>query len=395
MKIVSFDKKVRLTFKKRHDNAETEDIDEQPFNPGARFVFSNAAANGIEKLLGRAANISNFETFYQQQGIQKPANLRGKNLLLYVSQGFGDQLMATALSHYFTKERGAVCYQLADNIHAPLWAANEYIQGESLDHPIELDALVRFKGKSFFDWFYAIEDMYHWEDCGEQLNAYDVMYSLTGVDPETVAARYKLPVFRIVGDDIKAKLIWLEQVEKFHKINTAKGYIVVQMRCSNVSRNIPNHIYILILRRLNQICLPVLCVDDRPMQSEISDAIRTMPNVRNLCKSIPDIRTFGTIVCGASLVVSPDSSAMHFAASSLTPCLSIWGAFAPEHRIKYYPNSVAIYHRELCPHAPCTNYHDTLPYNKCPHAELQKHCECFNGVTNEDIEAALTKLGIC
>lgn len=91
----------------------------------------------------------------------------------------------------------------------------------------------------------------------------------------------------------------------------------------------------------------------------------------NVATTINNIRLFGAIVGGASLVLGPDSSALHFAAAFEVPALGFRGPFSPESRTRYYPNQIHLYHPELCPACPCYNYLPELPIGKCPRGAQQ------------------------
>jgi len=91
----------------------------------------------------------------------------------------------------------------------------------------------------------------------------------------------------------------------------------------------------------------------------------------NVATRINNIRLFGAIVGGASLVLGPDSSALHFAAAFEVPALGFRGPFWPESRTRYYPNQIHLHHPELCPACPCYNYLPELPIGKCPRGAQQ------------------------
>jgi ADP-heptose:LPS heptosyltransferase len=112
----------------------------------------------------------------------------------------------------------------------------------------------------------------------------------------------------------------------------------------------------------------------------------------NVATAINNIRLFGSIIGGASLVLGPDSSALHFAAAFEVPALGFWGPFSPGSRTAYYPNQIHLYHPELCPASPCYNYLPELPVTKCPRGTAQTSCEVFEGISYEEIAEAIEKL---
>jgi hypothetical protein len=42
--------------------------------------------------------------------------------------------------------------------------------------------------------------------------------------------------------------------------------------------------------------------------------------------------------------------------------------------------------------APCYRNAPELPANKCPHGQFQRHCECYAGVTEQEVSDALQEL---
>jgi ADP-heptose:LPS heptosyltransferase len=148
----------------------------------------------------------------------------------------------------------------------------------------------------------------------------------------------------------------------------------------------------MILGELNELGLPILCVDDMPLEPAVYELVNSFKNAYDLSRRIDNVRLFGTLVSNSVLTVSPDSLAIHFAAVNATPCLSVWGSFDPDSRIKYYTNQIGLAHPERCPNAFCYNYAEKLPADLCPEGANQKACACYGGITAGEIQQAVASL---
>ncbi len=371
-------------------------------NPGERVLLDDVISMQLlANSAGSLESVTDFMPFYLDH-TRRPKSLTGKRVLFYRNRGLGDQLIATCLSHYFNEVVGAKCFQLCDQVHEPIWYCNPNTQELPTRIPIGIDSLVRFNGKPFYDWFFPIESASEWDCEPEQSNIYDRLFSMVGVDPAYVQKKYKVPVWSMQKFDLTALDTWMQKVEEDWRVNLRKGYVVYQLRAENKGRTVPLHVNDLILGRLNELGLPALCIDTAALTPEVEEMVRKYPNVHNAAQKVsskdqygndvPNVRLYASLVAGAALVVGPDSSAIHLAAASSTPCLSIWGPFSPQSRVKYYPNHLAIWHPGMCDNAPCYNYMEALPAHKCPNGKEQKWCECYEGVTAAEVDDKVSQL---
>ncbi len=352
-------------------------------NPGERVIINDQDEAQIRSVGGVAMDVTDFWPFYQHH-VQRPTNFRGKRILFYRGRsGWGDQLIASSLSRFFTEMLKADCFQLSNRIHELFWAANPYIHNSAVRFPLSIDSLIRFKGRPFFDWFFPFESVSEFDVEPEQGNVYDRLFSLCGLDPERIHEKYKRPYWTITERDI----------EELGSLKN-QSYISLQLRATNVARNLPLHVVDLVLSVLDKIGMPVLCMDDVALEPNIKAIVGRYKNAVDWSERTPNVRQYGTLISNAQLVVGPDSSAIHFAAASEVPCVSLWGAFDPESRVKYYPNHIALWGQDKCLNAPCYSFMPELPAHKCPEGEEQKWCACIDGITKEEIAAAVDQLGI-
>ncbi len=325
--------------------------------------------------------MTDFMPFYMSH-VRRPQNWRGKRVLFYRNRGIGDQLISSALSRFFSEMLKAQCYQLSDRIHELLWCGNPYIYGQPVRLPLSIDSLIRVNGKPFFDWFFPMESVSEFDTEIEQGNVYDRLFAQLGFDPSRIPEDYKRPYWALTEKD-------LEDTK-----TPTEPYVAFQLRATNVGRTIPLTTMAIVLSELDKLGLPILCMDDDPLDAELAKLIGCFKNARDISGQTKTVRNYGTLIRMAKLVVGPDSSAIHFAASGAVPCISMWGSFHPDSRVKYYKNHVALFHPEYCQHAPCFNWEEHLPYHKCPNGKEQKNCAVFDGVQPEEIATAIKKLGI-
>jgi ADP-heptose:LPS heptosyltransferase len=355
-------------------------------NPGERQIINDEMAAQIMSARdAKVESVSDFGPFYQVN-VQRPLKFRDKRILFYRNRGIGDQLGASCLSRFFTEKLGAKCFQLVDRLHEHLWVGNPFISGMPARFPLSIDSLLRFKGRPFYDYFISMESVAEWNTEPEQANFYDTMFSLAGFDPSNVPNDYKRPVWGTLPEDDQALAKWKE------KFGITGDYIVLQLRATNLGRTPPDKALDVVLERLSDIGLPILCLDDQRLSEEMIEIGSKYPNAKNVAGTIQGVRLYGSIICGSKLTVGPDSSAIHFAATAGVPCIGMWGPFSPESRAKHYPNHYPIYNPSLCPNAPCFNFMPTLPAHKCPEGGLQRHCAVFDGITRESIDKVVSEV---
>jgi hypothetical protein len=112
----------------------------------------------------------------------------------------------------------------------------------------------------------------------------------------------------------------------------------------------------------------------------------TSPNLRDLWALTTRVRCHRR---------SPDSMMVHIAGSMGVPCVGLWGPMSPESRVAYYKNHLPIFHRELCPHAPCFAYSNTFPKYCPPRPNGRTTCEVLAGISPIEIIEAISKVVTC
>lgn len=355
------------------------------FNPGERYIVDDFCMNQLVQGIPDA--LYEYSDLAPLLRREMPINWAGKRVLFWRGCGLGDELMLSAVVRYFREVLHAEPYIMCPAMHRPIW-------GHDLEHsdsisshpalmPIHLDAVWRAAGRPFFDYAFFLESVTEWDADQEQENVYDRMYRLCGIDPFKVSAKYKRPYIDLTDHDRAEFGSWKKQLAEIG-LNLAGGYIVVQMGPKNPIRDLPEKKSLEVLDALSGCGLQVVVVDDKPLVGPISAAMSTFPGFYSLCGMIPHIRHLFSLVNQAKLVVGPDSFVLHVAAGLDIPSISFFGPVSPESRSKYYPNHHAVWHHELCPHAPCFSFNG-FPANKCPKGKEQKSCEVFEGVTGSEL----------
>jgi hypothetical protein len=389
MKIITFSQKVKVT---TTNGAHVAQISA---NPGERLLFDDINALSIQqdrnnsRYIGEITDLGPLlAEMYTGKGALAPKD----KVLLFRNRGIGDQLIMSGASRYLREMLGIETFQLCDQVHEPVWAFNPYIGGAALSVPMHLDSIWRAKGQPFFNRAYFIESLCEWDNDSEQPNVYDRMFGMLGIEATSVPDRFKRPVFALDSSDIEARLKWLAQVSAVTRKTFKGGYIFVQIAATNKPRSLPPAVIEKILEAAQERDLPILVADDKPLEPPVAQLVAATKLAVNVAQSIKGIRLLGSLIAGATLVIGPDSCALHFAAAAETPAIGIWGPFSPESRCRYYPNQVHLFHAELCRHAPCFNYLPDLPIHKCPRGAAQGSCELFEGVRTDEIREAMIEL---
>jgi ADP-heptose:LPS heptosyltransferase len=397
MKVITFSKKVTVLTTHGEHKVEIS------ANPGERLIFDDDNALTIQQNPGSANYIWEVTDLGPLLRELPPVrNWRRKRVLFYRNRGIGDQLICSSLSRFFREILGAEAFQLSDRVHEPIWAYNPYIGNVPLSAPMHLDPVWRAPnrdgtpGKPFIHGAFFFESASEWDNDSEQPNIYDRLFGMAGIDPSRVPAKFKRPIFSIQTEDINKRLDWLRQVGAAVNKDLSGGYIFLQIQSTNKVRSMPASLTERVLAALNKFAverkLPILCGGSVPFTPEIAGIIAKTPMAINVATTMNNLRLYGSIVGGASLVIGPDSSALHLAAAFEVPALGFWGPFSPFSRCRYYPNQIHLYHPELCPASPCFNYLPELPYGKCPRGVLQTSCEVYEGISYEEVTEALNEL---
>jgi ADP-heptose:LPS heptosyltransferase len=390
VRIITFSKRVTVVTKCADCVAEIA------CNGGERLIFDDDNALSIQQDPGSAhyiESVTDLAPYLSELAAKRPANWRGKRVLFYRNRGIGDQLIASAASRFFSETLNAHCFQAAERVHEPLWLGNPYISGSAFAMPLHLDTIYRSKGPGFLSGAFFLESVSEWDSDGEQANVYDRLFAMLGLDPARVGAKYKRPSLTLRATDLSLRDAWLKKVGAAFGTSLERGYLFLQIAGTNKVRSLPNPVIEKTLYALNdyanKLQIPILVTDSKALAPAVVEMVKRTERAINLAGGISSVRLLISLIAGASVVVGPDSSALHVAAAFEVPAVGIWGPFSPQSRTLYYPRQIHLFHPEYCALAPCYNYLPDLPYAKCPRGLEQPHCEVFEGVSVQEIFEAL------
>ena len=161
----------------------------------------------------------------------------------------------------------------------------------------------------------------------------------------------------------KDKLIEVKNILRDWDILDGK-FIIVQLEASSFIRTPRPKIWKNIINHLTSEGYKIIITDSPSKSSYIDDFIKTLERkymVFNFAKHSKTLDYSIALSSLASLVIAPDSSFMHIAASLGTKCMGIYGAFTGEIRLSTYKDSDWINCKANCGPCfrhgpnPCTN----------------------------------------
>jgi ADP-heptose:LPS heptosyltransferase len=115
-----------------------------------------------------------------------------------------------------------------------------------------------------------------------------------------------------------------------------------------------------------------------------------LPNL--IATEAPSLRELLALVEVSSIAVSPDSLLVHACGCWSVPCIGVWGPISPVVRTCYYRNHIAIWHKELCYHAPCFCYTTMFPYYCPPTKEPRTVCSVLGAISSTEVIEAIQNL---
>lgn len=386
--------------------------------PGTRYVISDQEAylyknaEGMRRQTGLTDTFTDihFSSFnsYERRYAGQPAS--GKKIAIYRHSAYGDQLIASSIPRYikFLYPDAKVFYYCHVDMFS-FHVGNQFLErGLPIPLPISFDA-----ARNFYDWHVFYEGMLENDGEPDQNCCYDNLFAFCGL--QNVPDHFKRPYIFLKPDDYRAMRSWEE--DKDIGFNPEEKYIVYHLSPANENRCYP----LLLARRFWELFsanfadyrIYVVGLDSDGRRAQMFTGL---PRVINMLSKVSTFREHVPLIENANLVVCPDSSIGHLAACfPEVPVISLWGPFSPNDRVKYYGNHYAIFHPELCPHAPCHDHTFQIPEDKCqmsPHYEgiresmkkvAEKYkavfpegplewCVCLAGIQPEEILGLADKL---
>lgn len=326
--------------------------DGMSFQPFTRYVVTEATfervTNSVVKAGGQVINNSSFNNSKKMTRKHVPK----RRIAVYRHTAYGDQLIMTGFCAYL-KHLWPDCrifYYCSPEI-ADIWRWNPHI--EFCGGPLPIETANHMNDHIFF------EQMFECDSESDQQNCYDNMFHFAGFDPADVPDKFKIPHLYFNQDEQRTQRILKERYGSF---------VIYHWSSSNRNRMYPPEQAFATLQWLSA-KLPdhkIIVLGTDHTKVDALNNISRVEDLRNRTRTFRDVLHF---VSQADLVIGPDSSVMHAAAAIPIPCISLWGLFHPDDRIKYYPMSYPLTGFSACPHAPCRNHDFKLPVRLCRDAE--------------------------
>jgi len=350
------------------------------FKPLSRYIISDYELD----YLIRGAPHTNFKwsSFNAHERRYDGSDINGKKVCIYRHNAWGDQLIVSAVPRYLkTLYPDSTIHLYCHPKVMPLWLGNPFVEGCAVSLPIPYEAAMRYDYHIFYEGMLEGNSEYDQNCC------YDDFFHVIGL--HDVPDHFKRPYFESRPEDYACVRDWGIDL-------TSAPYMVYHMAPDNENRSYPPEKSVEFmegfLEEFNQMRILIVGVDKHKQYSKILSNLELHPRVENLIDKTPDFRGMFPILERASLVVCPDSSVMHMAACfDHVPVVSLWGLFAPQDRIKYYPNSHPIFPKDVCQYAPCRDHNFRLPVVNCKdateHGDMEriKWCAVLDAITPEEI----------
>jgi ADP-heptose:LPS heptosyltransferase len=331
-------------------------VGEACLRPYCRYIVSDwEAMHFMNHSRHTQWQMSSFNAWERRYGGQ---DLKGKKVCIYRHSAWGDQLMVSAIPVYLkTLYPEAIVHLYCEADVVTLWEGNPVVGGCAIPLPIPFDVARAYDYHIFYEGILENNSEH------DQNNCYDDMFGMIGLTD--VPDVFKRPrIIPRASDYVAINALKLDRGNK---------YMVYHVSPANKNRCYPVDQGISFINKFLRhytdwnVVLVGVGAKDYP---ELKDLARKWDSrVINLLDKTKEFRAMIPIIERASLLVCPDSSIMHLAASfAHVPVISLWGLFAPEDRSKYYPNHYALVAQGVCPHAPCRNHEFELPRHKCQDA---------------------------
>ena len=353
------------------------------FQAGTPYLFANAQVERIMKdknVVDRTYKISRVDT--RIVNVHKDAFKKGQRILLFNgSGGYGDQIMTWPIARFLSRQ-GLDVHVLTDPGNNVCWFNFDFIKTVNTV-PIPWETV------KLFDHFAHWEAAVNMDEHPDQDHPVDMMLRKIGYNPAEIPPEEKCvrPVFT------PSELGTLG-----HFLNTGKRIGIYQLSSANPVRCMTPNDSVFLAMKLADAHPDIhwLCLYDEFVPSEYKDILtseaskRGLKNVEAFCA--PNLRELWALTEHVSVVVSPDSMMAHIAGSFGTPCVGLWGPCDPDKRMRYYKNHHPIWHRNICPHAPCFVYSATFP-RFCPPRPAQRNtCDVISGVGPAEVIDLVSKI---
>ncbi len=338
------------------------------FEAGKAYLFADKQ---LEKVREMELNIP-FERISKAEPMFKPlrhasTGERGRVLVYNGVGGMGDQIMTWPLCKILS-DRGYEVHVLSEPHLVLFWYGFPWVKS-IVTLPCYWSVL------EMFDYVINLEYVSNGFAHSGQMQPIDLMLQTCGIDPTSVSDEEKrvAPRFTKIEKEIAAHLYGDRKLAFY------------QLGCSQQVRSLsPEHSRSILQALAEEFSEFHWIAIYGPL--EVSHYWKEPLNAPNIeFRSFERPRLLWSIVERAELCVAPDSMLVHIAGAIGRPCVGMWGPYAPETRIKYYPNHYPIYHKEVCPLSPCHWNSSAMPHICPPSLQPRERCEVMLQITAEEV----------
>lgn len=301
---------------------------------------------------------------------------KGSVLIYNGVGGMGDQIMTWPLAKILA-DRGYEVHILLEQHLALFWYGFPWVKS-IVTLPCYWAILEKF------DYHINLEYISNGYAHDQQMQPIDLMLRICGIDPASIPDQEKrvAPIFTLTEENISSHL-YKDRKLAFYQLASSQQIRSLSPQHSRailtaLAKAFPDFHWIAVFGPL----------EASPYWFEPFDA----QNIE--VRSFERPRLLWSLVKRAELCVAPDSMLVHVAGTLERPCVGLWGPYAAESRVKYYPHHYPIYHKEACPLSPCNWNASALPHI-CPPSlnQPRERCEVMLQITPEEvIEGAHTLL---
>ena len=362
------------------------------FHPLRRYILNSDQLGNLKYYIDTMSELVGSRDY---RPLVSGASLASTRLLVYryADRGIGDHLFLTGplnyLRHVSGNSAGIDMYGLTDR-HQIL------SYHPALKHEGVMAGPVMYEDLKNYHWHWFVDTVTEHTEEVDQLNVYDCLYRLMGVNPNDIDVMFKRPTIRLVEEDFKNLDQLYYSVYQGRKLDLRlTPYYVVAPFCYSNLRSAPYSIWLEVIRELGKV-RPVLVIG-RPGKGPVPDTdmpfgefvnrLNDVPGVVNLLADIA-LRVIAALISRAVCMVSLDSGLLYVAQAQRVPAVSLWGTHAPATRLQYDKAYMdwAIWPRETCPNSPCFAYAG-FPKHKCIRGERQTICEPLMAIKAADVIA--------
>ena len=369
-------------------------------NPVRRYVFNAAHLTRMPEYIESTSDLVSAPNY---RPLRAGAPLQDKKILVerFRDRGIGDLLFLTGPFSFLHHISGG---QVKIHTYAFSDRGQVLLHSPYLEHGTALMGPTHYDDFAQYDFQWMIESVTEASQEGDQVNVYDALYRLIGIDPVQVDPLFKRPHVNLLPSELASLEQFYYQIFMDRRFDLRKtGYYVVAPLTHSALRAAPYQFWLSLCkdlaRRRPLVVLGHLHEGLPDLDMSVGEFIAEMhllgENVVNFLDSKPPVplRSSMAVISKANCVFTLDTGPLYIAEALRVPAISVWGPHDPGVRLGYDPDymDLAIWNDTMCNRCPCYCF-GSFPYHKCPHGAQQTTCEVLASVTVDSVLAKLDKV---